>query len=72
MTKSQLDDLKVDELKKIAKEKGIAGADSMKKSDLIAAILGPENVKIKEDEKLPLNKVPGKYLKLNGFKKGEN
>lgn len=71
MTKSQLEDLKVDDLKKIAKEKGITGADSMKKADLVSAILGPENDVKKEENTLPLNKVPGKYLKFNEIVKGE-
>lgn len=72
MTKAELENLKVDDLKKIAKEKGIAGADSMKKADLVSAILGPVNVVKKEGKALPKNKVPGKYLKFNEILKGEN
>lgn len=72
MTKQELEGKKVPELKDLAKSKGIANADSMKKDELVAAILGPENVVQKEGKSLPKNKVPGKYLKFNKILKGEN
>jgi hypothetical protein len=67
MTKPELENLKVPDLKEIAKNLGIVGYDSLNKAKLIAAILGPENVI--EKAAMPLNKIPGKYLKFNNIEK---